>query len=235
MKMQEQLKQIGLAGNEVKVYLELLKLKGISGNELARKVGLDRSVTYNVLNNLIEKGLVNYVIKEGKKFFSGANPENLLRPVKEKERLLKEIIPKLKKICKIELEKKKVEVYEGKEGLKNFHQDVLKNKEILLLNVTGRIYQVLEFSVSHLIKEYNKRKVRIIAIEEAKKTPVVKGLEKAEFKFLPRKYSNYATTFIYGNKVAIQVIIEKPFIVVIENKEIAKGYQKDFEFIWERL
>lgn len=229
--MEQELRQAGLTGNEAKLYLELLKTGQISASELAKRTGLDRSVTYNVLDNLIEKGLVNYVIKVGKKFFSAANPENLLASLKEKEDFIKAIIPKLKKIQKIPEVKRKVEVYEGKEGLKSFTLDLLKSEEFYILNATGKIFEILKYSIPRFAKEITKKKVKIIAIEKAKKTGLIKL--KVMIRFLPKEFTNYATTFIYGNKVAFQIIVEKPLTIVIENKTIADGYKKDFGFMWK--
>ncbi len=232
--MEQELKQAGLTGNEAKVYLDLLKTVQISGSDLSKKTGLDRSVTYNVLDNLIEKGLVSYVIKTGKKLFSAAGPNNLLTPLKEKEDFIKTLIPKLNNIQKIPELKRNVEVYEGKEGLKSFTLDILRlddDSEIDIFNSTGRIFTVLEFFAPRMIKaSLKKTNVRIIAIHEAKNTRMKKL--KAKIRYLPKEYTNNATTLIYGNKVAFQVITEKPLIIVIESKTIADGYKKNFEFMW---
>ena len=195
-------------------------------------MGLDRSVTYNVLDNLLEKGLVSYVIKSGKKFFLAASPENLLTPLKGKGFFIKEIIPKLKKLQKIPEVERTVEVYEGKEGLKSFTLELLKFDEFYILNATGKIFEVLEYFGPKIIKNLiEKTKVKIIAIQEAKETDLMKL--RAKIRFLPKEFTNYATTFIYGNKIAFQIIIEKPLIIIIENQIIAEGYKKDFEFIWK--
>ena len=230
--MEPELKQFGLTGNEAKVYLELLKREQISVGEFSKKISLDRSATYHILGNLIEKGLVNYVIKNGKKFFSSADPENLLVQIKEKEELLKTIIPKLKKIQQIPEVKRNVEVYEGKEGLKSFTHHLLKYDNFYILNATGKIFEALRYFWPRIIKDMNKKpKIKIIAAEAAKKTELVKL--KPKIRFLPKEFSNNATTFIYGNKVAFQIIVEKPFIVITENEYIAEGYKKNFEFMWK--
>jgi sugar-specific transcriptional regulator TrmB len=60
----EKLNRAGLTGNESKVYLELLKRGSTSANKLAKNTVLDRTLAYQILNNLIEKGLASYIIKE---------------------------------------------------------------------------------------------------------------------------------------------------------------------------
>src|SRR3989338_5886077 len=88
MELIEKLQVSGLTGNEAKVYVELLKIGESSANEIAKNIGMDRTLAYTVLNNLIEKGQVNYVIKKGKKIFSCSSLDNLLTSVKSKELLI---------------------------------------------------------------------------------------------------------------------------------------------------
>ena len=64
MGVYEKLQQVGLTGNEAKVYLELVKKGESSANQVAKDIGMDRTLTYTVLNHLIEKGQVSYIIKK---------------------------------------------------------------------------------------------------------------------------------------------------------------------------
>src|SRR4030042_4275062 len=98
--LKEQLTKAGLTRNEAKVYLELLKSEELTANELSKKISTDRTLTYTLLNNLIEKGLVSYIIKQNKKFFKGKKPENLLNPLKEREVFVNYLIVELNKIKK---------------------------------------------------------------------------------------------------------------------------------------
>src|SRR3989344_4883068 len=98
MELNESLSKAGLTGNESRVYLQLLKLGEQKANNVAKKISMDRTLTYTVLNHLIEKGLVNYVIKEKKKYFGAADPSNLLNPLREKEAFVRDAIMKLKTI-----------------------------------------------------------------------------------------------------------------------------------------
>ena len=63
-KLKEHLTKAGLTGNESKIYLELLKNEELTANELSKKVSMDRTLAYTVLNHLIEKGLISYIIKQ---------------------------------------------------------------------------------------------------------------------------------------------------------------------------
>src|SRR6056297_533065 len=142
-KLKEKLNKAGLTGNESKVYLELLKHNELGANELSKKVSMDRTLTYTVLNHLIEKGLISYIIKKNKKFFKAESPENLLNPIKEKEFFTKDLISELNKIQKTSKKDYEIKVHEGKEGLRNLMNLILKYKQFLSFGGTGRAYDQL--------------------------------------------------------------------------------------------
>ncbi|RLE38431.1 hypothetical protein DRJ17_03905 [Candidatus Woesearchaeota archaeon] len=229
----ETLENLGLTKNESTIYLALLKLGSAPISKISKDTRLNRANMYNTIESLVSKGLVSYVIKNNVKYFKATNPAKLHDILKEKEKQLNKIMPKLQAIQKVVVEKQKVEVYEGKEGLKTFYSEMLRTKKpVYVLGATGKAFELLKFYVPKIAKEIIKKfGGKIIVMEKAKNKEVAK-LKNAEIRFLPKEYSNIATTIIYGNKIAIQIIEEKPIIIIIENKTIAAGYKKYFEFMW---
>lgn len=232
MDYQSQLKEIGLTGNEAKVYEMLLNTGEISANDLSKKINIDRSLVYTVLNNLIKKGLVNFVNREKKKFFEASNPENLLSPLKEKEALIEDLIPLLNKIKATKESTFEVNVYEGREGIKSCMKEWMKFKESCGFGGTGKAYDLF-YESPRWIKNLEKNKVifRLIVPKNFKGHK----MEKAKFmqiRFLDIK--SEATTTIAGDIVSIHVIKEKPQIIIIKNKEIAESYRNHFEILWKQ-
>lgn len=232
--MLEKLQRLGLTKKEAKTYLSLVKYGESTANYIAKQTSTNRTVTYNILQQLIEKGLITYVKKEGKRFYSIAKPESLLTNIKEKEVVAKELV---KEINQVQIEPssfKNVQVLEGKEGLKLIHEDIRRAKNLRVINATGLIFEELKYSAGHIAKDMGFQKnTKVIANQSMKKTL----LEKYNFKrkYLPKEAENYATTFIFNNRVIIQVLKDKPFIILIENKEIHDGYKKNFEVLWDKL
>ncbi|MBI2631761.1 winged helix-turn-helix transcriptional regulator, partial [Candidatus Pacearchaeota archaeon] len=74
MMYEEQLKEVGLTDNEIKIYLALLRQSPLNPSQLAEKTGLHRSYIYDTLERLLEKGIINNVIFEGKKNYQAINP-----------------------------------------------------------------------------------------------------------------------------------------------------------------
>lgn len=231
MQILERLKTAGLTGNESKTYLELLKRGSISANQLSKKLSFDRTLTYQLLNNLIEKGFVNYVIKKNKKYFEAATPENLLNPIKEKEAIIKDLIPELKKVEKIKETAQEINIYEGKEGLRTLMREIIKEKGFCSFGSTGRAYETL-YELPRITKQLARKGYFARIIMESKH----KDHRMLEHKNIKAKYMDIeseATTTIFGDKISIHLIKEKPIIIIIKNKFIADTYRNHFEILWK--
>src|SRR3989338_10227689 len=93
--IEETLMEIGLSREEIKVYLTMLNLGSNLASKISEETKINRSHIYQLLERLISKGFVGYVIKENRKYFSAVNPEKIIDIIKEKERKFKNIIPQL--------------------------------------------------------------------------------------------------------------------------------------------
>ncbi len=234
--MIEKLQRYGLSEKEAFVYYELLKKKQALANELAQSTGTNRTFTYNVLQSLVNKGLVSYFIKNNKRFYIISNPESLLSSIREKEKIAKELVEDIKKFKPAEKVTQKVEVYEGNEALRIVHEEMIKAKNPKVLNSTGLLFQHLKYSAYHIIKDLSEKPdYKVIACQSAKKTKLPKQFKETNIKFLPRGFDNYATTLLFDGKLIFQIIKDKPFIIKIENKEIFEGYSKIFDLLWNKL
>jgi sugar-specific transcriptional regulator TrmB len=231
MEINEKLQEAGLTGNESKVYLELVTKGELSANEVAKNLGIDRTLTYTVLNHLIEKGQVSYIIKKNKKMFSCANPGNLLNSIKSKEILVRGLIEELKKVSKKEKREVKVEVYEGKEGLRTIVRLIMRYKSFCSFGATGRAYDYL-YEVPGLSKEWIKKKGsgRLITNPIYKKHEMTK-IPNIKVRHLDIK--SEVTTSIYGDYVSFHILMERPLVILIKDRYLAESYRNHFEVLWK--
>lgn len=233
--MLEKLQGIGLSKKESEIYLALARREHALANELARYTSSNRTVTYNVLQQLVEKGIIAYVTRSNKRYYSIADPNNLLVPFREKELIAKQVIGDIQRISPIKPANRNVEVFEGVAGTKSIHQEIQNADELRILSANGLIFEHLRFTAHNIVKkESEKLQPRMIATQAMKKTPL-NNYKKFKVKFLPKECENYATTFIFDDKVVIQILKDKPFLVKLENKELFDGYRKLFDFIWDKL
>ncbi len=233
--MLKRLQKIGLSKKESEIYLALAKRHEASANDLAKETSTNRTVCYNTLQQLVEKGVIAYSKKNNKRIFSIASPESLLTDIREKEDVARELIKDLAKLNKDNICTRSVEVFEGKNGLRQIFNEIRDCKELYVINATGLIFEHLQFSAKHIINDIMRsKKVRTIATQSMKKTELSK-INKGNIKYLPKNAENYATTFIFDGKVIIQTLKNKPFLVKITEESIYDGYKKNFNILWKLL
>lgn len=239
----EFLGKIGLSKGEVKVYGAILDFGKCSINKIHENVGIERRNIYDILNKLIDKGLISYVMENKKRLFQITHPNKILGYIDEKEGDLEKTREKIKEkipdmLQKFESKKPeiKAEIYRGKEGIKAVWEDMLNYKENYFVG-SGRYAMKL---MPDFWENWNKRRIKLkvkwynLLREEMKKE--VKA-EKYEFiKFLPKEFSaNPVVIFIYGNKIANVLWGTDFFAFVIESKEINEYYRKYHKYLWENV
>ena len=70
MEIKETLKDFGLTEKEIKLYLKLLELGSAASGELIRELGFYSKTIYELLDKLIDKGLVSFVIKSNIRYYA---------------------------------------------------------------------------------------------------------------------------------------------------------------------
>jgi len=231
MEFESKLIKAGLTGNEAKVYVELLQRGQLSANEVAKKISIDRTLVYTLLNHLIDKGLVGYIIRSNKKFFQVSDTSNLLNSVKEKEIFIADLINDLKNIEKISESVKEISIYEGLNGLRSFIKLAQKHSLIYSFGATGKVYNYL-YETPALTKEFSRKGFSAKIITNNK----YKDSQMANIKNIDIRYLNIeseSTTSIFGDYVSIHLLTSKPIIILIKNKDVAESYKKYFEILWK--
>jgi len=232
------LQQFGLTGNETKIYIALLEYGPCLVSKIVKETKLNRTHIYDRLNQLIEKGLVTYVIKTGKKYFNAISPDRLLQILEEKELDINKQRKELKRILPQLLKKKSeedfVEVFKGKEGLKSLLNDILKEKqEVFILGFTGSVAKELEFFYSHFQKKRAKLgiKKKIIADYKLKNNKLIKQ-PLTTIKYLPKEYQSPSGMWIYKDKTVI-FLPDELTMILIKSEKIAKQYKNYFNLMWK--
>src|SRR3989338_6647243 len=108
---EEQLKELGLTDNEVRIYLLLLKEGMINPSQISQKLGLHRGYIYDALERMQEKEVVNSILEDNKKYFQATSPENLVELFRLKLENFQKIIPDLVRINELKDEETKVELH----------------------------------------------------------------------------------------------------------------------------
>lgn len=245
MKLAE-LEDIGLTKSEASVYLALLELGSSATGKITEKSKTSSSKIYEVLDKLMQKGLVSFIVKAGVKHFEAAPPERLLDYMQEKEKKLKQQENKIKKILpelklKQTLSKYSSEatIYKGMKGLETAFYDALnlldKDDEVLVLGIPKRSEQVDRFFVK-FAKERARRKIkqRSIFNQGASKDSQAqkKNMPLGKIKFIAE--TTPSAINIFKDRVIIFPETEEPLLIVIDNKQVAESFRVQFETWWNQ-
>lgn len=235
------LEDLGLSEAEAKVYLALLETGSTLAGPIIKKTALHRGTTYQILQRLIEKGLVSFVIKSGKRYFEATDPKRFLEILKEKEEKIQEILPSLIQKRELGKEKQEVNVYSGYKGIKTVCENMLEELkdggEYLDFGVSGLFREVMGsyWDLWQKKKKKYKIKAKCIFDETLKdKNPNLLKDYFGEAKFHSQEFKSLTDTIIYKDKVVLFIWTAKPQIaVIIQNKENADSYRNQFNLMWK--
>jgi sugar-specific transcriptional regulator TrmB len=233
----------GLTQSEADVYLRLLEEGPCLASKVAASAKISRPHVYEALNRLLNKGLVSYVVRENRRYFSAAAPEKFLDVIKEKEEELEkermaiaQIIPALKKIPKSK-EDTDVEVFRGVEGMKTLLADVLTQRgEQRAVGYTGGAYRLARQWWEKWQKARVARKIsrRLIADEKMRGHPDFDA-PLQQVRFIPSPYRLPVSIMIYGEKTIIFFIpFEDDFVGIrVRSAKLKKSYDSHFAMMWK--
>jgi predicted transcriptional regulator len=228
---EKKLSELGLTEAESKIYLSVLKLKTCTVRDISKDCGFHRTNIYDVLEQLREKGLIA-ISKEGKTIlYSATDPKNFYEILREKQELLDSIFPGLKEMYSASSEEIKVEVYKGKEGMKSAWRDIIKEgKPLYGYGIKGQLREKLPIFAEQWMRDAKKNKIAYYGIYTERGNPP--GYF-TEIKYVSPELSSPVATFIYGDKININIWAPTLVAIVIKSKLIASMFKKHFDLLWK--
>jgi len=236
------LEKIGLTRGEAKTYVALSEIGTSTVGPIVNKSGVAYSKIYEVLNRLIKKGIVSFIIKDKTKYFQAVSPKNLLEYILKKkneilnqEKTLLEIIPQLENIQKI-TSKLDAEVFVGNKGLKTAYEKFLikeKNTEFLFFYIHKERYaKKADLFYYGILNLWSKVPSRGITNELSKKSGPFKDVKNLELKYVD--FPIPGNIEVCNNKVLLISWGETLISILIHSEDIANNYRKYFNTVWKK-
>lgn len=242
--IEEMLRGIGLTENETKVYLALLDLGESKTGEILKKSGLNSGKIYEILDALQKKGLVSFVVKNGIKQFSPADPKRVLDYLEEKKQAVvkeeedyQKILPNLLKKVALVKPKSKIEIFTGLKGMKTAYAKELNypaSETLYVLGVASSKSYAKEvwnyFNEIHRPKrEKAGYKIKKLLSEEAFKERIYHE-KTAEVRYLPQGF--IVSMSIIKDLCLLSIFTEEMIFITIESQEVADNFKRQFEILW---
>lgn len=238
----EFLRKLNLSEGEIRVYDTLLEFGEQSVQEINERLKIERRNIYDILNKLIERGFVSYIVENKKKIFKITPPEKIISYLDERQTEIEEVKDSVKEKLG-ELEEKyhqtkaetNAQIFRGKEGMKAVWNDFLSAPEMHWIG-SGRY---VPDNLPHFFTTWNKKRIaKNIIWHNLLRDEFKEGyhLELEYRKFLPKEFTENPTVIgIYGDKVVNLLFFEEYYAIVIENKKLADSYRKYHKYLWENI
>ncbi len=243
MDVETALSELGLSANEAEIYENLLKEGESSVGDITKNTAIHRRNIYDVLNRLIEKGLVIEVVDNKENFYQPVDPHKLMEFIHQQEESLVNIMPDLRKMYDQKPEHNQAFVYRGISGWKNYMRDILRIGEDVHIIATKGAWLDPQFEsfFAWFWKEAKRKKIKFKFLLDAevieKKHAILKYI-KSDYKIIPKKYSTATSVDVFGDHVIIASSfkdgsLSDDFMVTsIIDKNLAASFRIWFDFMW---
>ena len=218
--------------------------------QIARKSGINRATTYLIAENLMHRGLMSAVDREGHKFFSSEPPSQLLTRI-EKESLtinerkdaLSAALPELEALVKSGGPRPSVRYYEGLQGLGAMRQILYRARRDEVLSAVDLDSLRRHVSIENLRAHQRQMKVfdlggRVLytcansSYEEAVSQSAC-GATHEHRRVAHKDFPFAGEVVIFGNTVALVSYSERVIGSIIEHSDFARTMRSLFELAWK--
>ena len=244
------LENLGLTRGEIKVYFALIKLGASTSGPITDKSGVSRSKIYNILEKLMQKGIVSYVIKEKTKYYQAEDPIKIRDYADKKEKEFQEqkkqidkLIPQLLLQQNKENDKNNIQIYKGFKGIQTITDKVysrLKQGETFY-DIGIPSHQEEKYHRYWQEEDHPKRiklgiKVKMLFNPEAPRKTLKNRNQfwGCEARYMPINVETPSWFLIYKDVVVIILQEEEPIAIEITNKHIAHSFKQYFEAFWKQ-
>ena len=242
------LSELGLSDGQIRVYNALLELGNANLNAIQQKTGIERRGIYDIINKLIDKGLVSYTIEQGKRSLQLTNTNNLAEAIQKKQASLQELSAKIPEITAIMQQTKidtNAQVYRGNEAIKSLLNEVLQCRESFWMGGNSfEEYKAVPKGLQLWFERWMKQRAqkKHIMHDLVSHGTYLKGFEPKKKTFHKRQFYRYhqlpkglyvpMVIIIFGDKVAQIQWGNQSFAFVLESEKIRDSFKKYFDHFW---
>lgn len=247
MDIESILKEIGLTGNEIRVYLALLPLGTSASGVIIKKTGMHTSKVYDALERLAEKGLVTHILEANVKRFRAVDPKRLLDFLADKkdkiavqEKEVQHMLPSLLSLQAHEADDTDAEIFRGWKGMESAYRML---RETLRKGDINYVFGASKGEDSEHVKTFFTKHLKLLAQKGIKQQIIynesargyidenLKHTSLFKVKHLP--HTTPSEINIWADRVMIVLLTQKPTLILIHNKKVADSFRQYFAVMWK--
>lgn len=238
--LSELLETTGFTGKEARVYLALLELGQGDVTDIAKIAELKRPIVYVLLEGLIKRGYVSELPNKKINTYQAIDPSVILNQLKTATKNFSEMLPIFRTLRNKGENRPKITYHETKEGIWNTYEEMNHIEAPLFITSYERIEKHFPNAIETWLKNYQKKlyclKGRHLVPNNPRELEIGKKLKEVDQQVrILEDLKNINMDFtIFGKKIAITSLEEKPFIVIIESEELVRSMKPIFEIAWRQ-
>ncbi|HII71774.1 TPA: hypothetical protein HA265_03390 [Candidatus Woesearchaeota archaeon] len=232
VRVDEILEDLGFEGREIRIYLALLRSGSSTALQISKETRIDRTTTYDILERLIDKGVVSSIVKNRTRHFSALSPKDLLVHYQQKFSSLQDILPELDRIARSQSEPVSCELFQGKEGLKTVLKDLIAaKKDYKAIGIRKEFEDILGFFNDQGVLKLDEFNVKEQAIVE--RGVEFRKVKKGLYRYLSKRLLSPVTTILYDDVTVFIIWAEPYFAIRVKNKTFSKSQNEYFRLLWQ--
>ncbi len=255
--IEEQLREVGLSGNEIKALLTVAELGKASASVVAKKIKLPRSTAYFALESLTKHGLVASQRSGNLTYYIAGEPEALISMVADEEASWQKTLQR-KKSAAEEARKllapflrrenfsiPQLQFFEGRDEVEKmlFNNCAEWQRSASFFDLTYWGYQD-----HHFVESYRKwlnfywsmmlpnERILLLSNESATEKSLAGKVARRQIKTMPREAQFSSTIWVVGDYIVSIMTRQKPhYAFQIKDPVFAANQRKLFQQMWRMM
>jgi HTH-type transcriptional regulator, sugar sensing transcriptional regulator len=243
------LQNIGFTDGEIRIYLALIKLGPSTTGPITDKSRVSSSKVYHILEKLLQKGIISYIIKEKTRYYQAEDPTKLKDYVNKKEKEIQEqkkeidkLVPQLQLQKSSGKAKSETQIYKGFRGIQTIIDKVyskLKRGETFY-DIGIPSFQQEKYH-NYWQEEDHPRRIKLgIKLKMLFNTNTSKKVlenrnsyKGCDARYMPVPVETPSWILVYKDTAVIILQSDEPLAIEIQNSQIAKSFKEYFDAFWK--
>lgn len=240
MTTKEALAEIGLNEKEAVLYLASIQIGPTSILKLAKAAKIHRTIVYQLIDDLLQKGVFRVTVDGKRKLYVAVEPKQLLGYLKLKETMFKEFLPELNALSNLDWYKPKILYFEGREELRELFKTGLQAESKHMYSFFPSKYMAELFGkreMEQIIAARVQRKINVKTLRSSLSEESFEGSEETvkalrEVRYIPHEKELSMGLVIFDDTVNIFSPIKENYGIQIQSKSFAEFMKYFFEVLW---
>ncbi len=239
--MDEKLHLLGFSKNLSTTYMCLLRLGESKASTIIKETGLQRSVVYTGLEELLTRGLITETTLRGIALFKINDPDALVYEAEQKKILAEKISEELKKQQGVK--NREALIYEGEDIIQRVTEKSLQSQPGSTIYFLGPSKFGIQANLERYWKKYHtqriEKEINCKILYDSETDPEIvesrNKMELCEAKFLPPQLEVPMWFNIFEDTVGMIIPSEDPPLAfIIKSKKTADALRNYFEYLWQQ-